>query len=113
MGPRLLAREDEDVSDGIREILESEGIQFRLNATCISLKRAPDATGVIVGVDCQEGEPRVEGTHLLLAVGRVPNTDDLELQRAAVETDKRGYIKVDDQCRTNVPGIGALGDCTV
>jgi pyruvate/2-oxoglutarate dehydrogenase complex dihydrolipoamide dehydrogenase (E3) component len=109
--PRLVPREDEDVSDGIRGILESEGIQIRVNATCISMKRAPDGTGVIVGIDCQEGEPRVEGSHLLLAVGRIPNTDDLELSRAGVETDKRGYIKVDDQCRTNVPGIWALGDC--
>ena len=110
-GRRFLPREDEDVSDAIRGILESEGIQFRLSATCISLKAAPDGTGVIVGVDCQEGEPQVEGSHVLVAVGRTPNTDDLELRRAGVETDERGYIKVDDQCRTNVPGIWALGDC--
>jgi pyruvate/2-oxoglutarate dehydrogenase complex dihydrolipoamide dehydrogenase (E3) component len=108
---RLLRREDEDVSDAIRGILEGEGIQFRLNATCISAMRAPDGAGVIVGVDCQEGEPRVEGSHVLVAVGRIPNTDDLGLDRAAVETDQRGYIKVDEQCRTNVPGIWALGDC--
>jgi pyruvate/2-oxoglutarate dehydrogenase complex dihydrolipoamide dehydrogenase (E3) component len=108
---RSVPREDEDVSDAIRGILESEGITIRLNATCISMQRAPEGAGVIVGVDCQEGEPRVEASHLLLAVGRIPNTDDLELSRAAVETDKRGYIKVDDQCRTNVTGIWALGDC--
>lgn len=110
-GPRFLPREDEDVSDEIRRILESEGIQFRLNATCISINRAPDGMGVIAGVDCQEGEPRVNGSHVLLAVGRIPNTDDLELRRAGVETDRRGYIEVDDQCRTNVPSIWALGDC--
>lgn len=110
-GPRFLPREDEDVSDEIRRVLESEGIQFRLNATCISINRAPDGTGIIAGVDCQEGEPRVDGSHVLMAVGRIPNTDDLELSRAGVQTDRRGYIKVDDQCRTNVPGIWALGDC--
>jgi len=110
-GRRFLPREDQDVSDAIRGILESEGIRFRLSATCISLKAAPDGTGVIVGVDCQEGEPQVAGSHVLVAVGRTPNTDDLELSRAGVETDNRGYIKVDDQCRTNVPGIWALGDC--
>jgi len=108
---RFLPREDEDVSDALRGILASEGIQFRLDATCISLKRAPDGAGVIVGLDCQEGEPRVAGSHVLLAVGRIPNTADLELGRAGVETDERGYIKVDDQCRTKVPGIWALGDC--
>jgi pyruvate/2-oxoglutarate dehydrogenase complex dihydrolipoamide dehydrogenase (E3) component len=108
---RLISREDEDVSDAIREILESEGIQVRLSAKCISTKRAQDGTGVAVGVDCQEGEPQVLGSHLLLAVGRIPNTDDLGLERTGVETDRRGYIKVDDQCRTNVPGIWALGDC--
>lgn len=110
-GPRFLPREDEDVSDAIRGILEGEGIQFRLSATCISLKTSAGGTGVIVGVDCQEGEPQVKGSHVLVAVGRTPNTDDLELSRAGVETDARGYIKVDDQCRTNVPGIWALGDC--
>jgi len=108
---RLISREDEDVSDAIREILQSEGIQVRLNANCISTKRAKDGMGVIVAVDCREGEPQVEGSHLLLAVGRIPNTDDLGLDRAAVETDTRGYIKVDEQCRTNVPGIWAVGDC--
>jgi pyruvate/2-oxoglutarate dehydrogenase complex dihydrolipoamide dehydrogenase (E3) component len=108
---RLISREDEDVSDAIREILESEGIQVRLNANCISTEHAKDGMGVIVGVDCREGEPQVEGSHLLLAAGRIPNTGDLGLDRAAVETDKRGYIKVDEQCRTNVPGIWALGDC--
>jgi len=108
---RLISREDEDVSDAIHEILESEGIQVRLNANCISTQHAKDGMGVIVGVDCREGEPQVEGSHLLLAVGRIPNTDDLGLDRAAVETDRRGYIKVDEQCRTNVPGVWALGDC--
>jgi len=110
-GSRFLPREDQDVADAIRATLESEGIRFRLDATCISINRAAEGTAVMVGVDCQEGEPRVAGSHVLLAVGRTPNTDDLGLSRAGVATDERGYIKVDDQCRTNVPGIWALGDC--
>jgi pyruvate/2-oxoglutarate dehydrogenase complex dihydrolipoamide dehydrogenase (E3) component len=106
---RLISHEDEDISHAIREILENEGIQIRLNANCITTRGAPG--GVVVGVDCQEGEPEVEGSHLLLAVGRAPNTQDLGLEHAGVKTDGRGYITVDDQCRTNVPGIWALGDC--
>jgi len=109
MGPRLIGREDEDVSQAVREIVEAEGIQVRLNAKCISL--AKSGSGVMVGVDCEEGSPEVLGTHVLLAVGRIPNTSDLGLDRAGVETDKRGYIVVDDQLQTNVPGIWALGDC--
>jgi pyruvate/2-oxoglutarate dehydrogenase complex dihydrolipoamide dehydrogenase (E3) component len=108
---KLISREDEDVSDAIREILENEGIEIRLNADCISTARPENGLGVSVGVDCREGEPQVLGSHLLLAVGRIPNTDDLGLDRISVERDSRGYIKVDEQCRTNVPGIWALGDC--
>ncbi len=67
--------------------------------------------GIAVGMECTEGPPEVIGTHVLLAVGRVPNTDDLGLDRAGVETDQRGYIMVDDQLQTNAPGIWALGDC--
>jgi pyruvate/2-oxoglutarate dehydrogenase complex dihydrolipoamide dehydrogenase (E3) component len=106
---RLISREDEDISAAVREILENEGVQLRLDANCISTRRTPQ--GIAVGVDCREGEPLVEGSHLLLAVGRIPNTQDLGLERAGVTTDPRGYIEVDDQCRTNVPGIWALGDC--
>lgn len=113
MGPRLISREDEDVSDAVREILEGEGIHVRLNAKCISIEEqggsAPQP--IIAKVDCREGSPSVAGTHLLLAVGRVPNTGDLGLDRAGIETDSRGYIKVDEQLRTNVAGVWALGDC--
>ena len=109
MGPRLIGREDEDISQGVREIVEAEGIEVRLNAKCISL--AKQDRGVAVRVDCEEGDPEVLGTHVLLAVGRVPNTADLGLDRAGVATDSRGYIVVDDQLQTNVPGIWALGDC--
>jgi pyruvate/2-oxoglutarate dehydrogenase complex dihydrolipoamide dehydrogenase (E3) component len=109
MGPRLVGREDEEVSDAVRSILEREGIRIRLDATCIRL--APHAEGIAVGVNCTAGEPEVVGSHVLLAVGRRPNTDDLGLDRAGVKTDPNGYIKVDDQLATNVPGIWALGDC--
>ena len=109
MAPRLIAREDEDVSMGVADVLEAEGIELRLNATCLSV--AKHADGVAVNVDCTEGAPQLVGSHLLLAVGRRPNTDDLGLDRAGVATDARGFITVDDQLRTNVPGIFALGDC--
>ena len=108
MAPRLIGREDEDVSQAVREILEHEGIQIRLNAKCISLAKRD---GRIVVAECSEGPPEVLGTHVLLAVGRVPNTNDLGLDRAGVATDERGYIIVDDQLQTNVPGVWALGDC--
>ncbi len=109
MGPRLIGREDEDVSDAVREILEAEGIRILLNAKCVSLAKRDD--GVAVGLTCEEGPPEVVGTHVLLAVGRTPNTNDLGLDRAGVASDSRGYIMVDDQLQTNVPGIWALGDC--
>ena len=109
MGPRLISREDEDVSDAVREILEAEGIQIRLNAKCISLAKR-DAR-IAVGVQCDEGSPETLGTHVLLAVGRTPNTSDLGLDRAGIAMDQRGNIIVDDELQTNVPGIWALGDC--
>jgi pyruvate/2-oxoglutarate dehydrogenase complex dihydrolipoamide dehydrogenase (E3) component len=109
MGPRLIGREDEDVSQGVREILEAEGVNVRLNAKCISLANRDG--GVAVGLTCEEGPPEVVGTHVLLAVGRSPNTNDLALEKAGVATDRRGYIIVDDQLQTNVSGIWALGDC--
>jgi pyruvate/2-oxoglutarate dehydrogenase complex dihydrolipoamide dehydrogenase (E3) component len=106
---RLIGREDEEISEAIRAILMNEGIDVRTNAECISL--APHERGVHVGVNCPEGEPRTAGSHVLLAVGRRPNTDDLGLEAAGVETDARGYIEVDDGLATNVSGIWALGDC--
>jgi len=106
---RLIAREDQDVSAAIREILEDEGIAVRTGAECIAFAPHPD--GVAVSVDCIDGPPVVVGSHVLLAVGRRPNTDDLGLDLAGVTTDKRGYIQVDDWLQTNIPGIWALGDC--
>lgn len=108
-GPRLVSREDEDVSEAVKGILENEGIALRLNAECISFARHAD--GVTVGVDCTSGDRAVVGSHVLLAIGRKPNTDDLDLDKAGVELDKRGYVVVDDQLRTSVPHIWAMGDC--
>ena len=108
-GPRLVAREDEAVSQAIREILEGEGIAVRTGAECIRL--APHADGATVGVDCTEGEPEIVASHVLLAVGRRPNTDDLGLDVAGIATDDRGYITVDDHLATSVPGVFAIGDC--
>jgi pyruvate/2-oxoglutarate dehydrogenase complex dihydrolipoamide dehydrogenase (E3) component len=109
MGPRLIAREDEDVCAAIREILAGEGIDIRLGATCLALQRAGGQ--VAVSVACGDGPPTVEGSHILLATGRVPNTHDLGLEAAGVKIDARGYIAVDDSLATSVHGIYALGDC--
>ncbi len=108
-GPRLIGREDEDVSEALRAILAAEGVEFRLNASCIALARHAD--GVSVGLDCGDGPPSVVGTHLLLATGRVPNTHDLGLAEAGVTMDARGYITVDDGLATSAEGVYALGDC--
>jgi len=108
MAPRLIAREDEDVSAAIAEILEGEGIRLRLGAECVRVGRREGR--VVVGLRCPDDPHEIEGSHLLLAVGRQPNTDDLGLDKAGLETDERGYIGVDDQLRTNVPGIWALGE---
>ena len=109
MAPRLIGREDEDVSQAVREIMEAEGIEVRLDAECLTAEK--DGQGVAVGVQCKEGDPKARGTHLLLAVGRVPNTDDLGLEAAGITTDKKGYIEVDEGLRTSNPQVWALGDC--
>jgi pyruvate/2-oxoglutarate dehydrogenase complex dihydrolipoamide dehydrogenase (E3) component len=106
---KLIGKEDEDVSSAIYDIIRNEDIAVELNSKCISLHK--DGDGVAVGVDCENEKHQVRGSHVLLAVGRRPNTEDLGLENTDVERDKHGYIKVDDQLRTNVPGIWALGDC--
>jgi pyruvate/2-oxoglutarate dehydrogenase complex dihydrolipoamide dehydrogenase (E3) component len=106
---RLVAHEDEDISAAIKQILEAEGIALRLNAECIRFD--PSGAEIAVGVDCASGAPVVTGSHVLLAMGRRPNTDDLGLDKAGVETNARGYIVVDDELRTSAPDIWALGDC--
>src|SRR5215831_9335356 len=109
MAPRLVRHEDEDVSAAIKDIVEREGVDVRLNAECISLAKRGDE--IIAKVDCTAGAPEVAGSHLLLAVGRRPNTDDLDLDKAGVRCDERGYIVVDDRLQTTASGIWALGDC--
>jgi pyruvate/2-oxoglutarate dehydrogenase complex dihydrolipoamide dehydrogenase (E3) component len=110
MASRLIAHEDEDVSAEVQAILEREGVEVRLKATCIELTRLGDEE-VGVRLDCTEGAPEASGSHLLLAMGRTLNTDDLGLEKSGVARDDRGHILVDNQLRTNVPGIWALGDC--
>ena len=106
-GPRLIQHEDEDVSAAVKDILENEGISIHLDAECIGFSRLGDDISVRTG----SGQPEVVGSHVLLAMGRRPNTDDIGLDKAGVATDARGYITVDDQLQTNVAGIWALGDC--
>lgn len=106
---RLIAREDIDISQAVREILEAEGITVRTGADCIGFSRHED--GVAVTISCKENTPPLVGSHVLMAVGRRPNTDDLGLEAAGVATDARGFITVDDRLETSVPGIWALGDC--
>ncbi len=106
---RLIAREDPDISQAVREILEAEGITVRTGADCIGFAKHEE--GVSVSVECKTDPSPVIGSHVLVATGRRPNTDDLGLEAAGVEVDKRGYIVVDDQLQTTTPGIWALGDC--
>jgi pyruvate/2-oxoglutarate dehydrogenase complex dihydrolipoamide dehydrogenase (E3) component len=105
----LIQRDDEDVSETVKKILENEGVNVRLNAECIAVEKSGDK--VQINLDCDEGGKLVTGSHLLIAVGRRPNTDDLDLDKAGIKVDERGYILVDDQLQTNVAGIWALGDC--
>ncbi len=107
--PRLIPREDEDVSAAILDILQREGIEVRLGTRCKSFARQGDQ--IVVNVETAGENSELRGSHVLLAVGRRPNTDDLGLDKAGVAVDARGYIQVDDQLRTNVPGIWAMGDC--
>jgi pyruvate/2-oxoglutarate dehydrogenase complex dihydrolipoamide dehydrogenase (E3) component len=107
--PRLISREDEDISHAIADILQAEDIDIRVNSKAVGVKK--QGAGIAVTIEGAGTRSQVDGSHLLLAVGRRPNTDDLGLERAGVVTDARGYIEVDDQLRTSVPGIWALGDC--
>jgi pyruvate/2-oxoglutarate dehydrogenase complex dihydrolipoamide dehydrogenase (E3) component len=108
-GARVIAREDEDVSQGVLDILRNEGVNFELGAQNMIVEKRDGK--IAVKFDCAGGPRVVKGSHLLLAVGRVPNTDDLGLAQAGVRTDARGYIEVDDALRTSVPNIWAIGDC--
>ena len=107
-GDRLIARDDEDITASVKEILEAEGVEFRLQADCIGVAKHPQ--GISVGVECGDGAPEVVGSHLLLALGRKPNSDDLGLDKAGIATDSRGYIQVNDSLETTAEGVYALGD---
>ena len=108
-GPRLTPREDEDISDSVRSILEAEGIVIRTGAECVRFHSHDQ--GFTASVSCVSGAPDIVGSHVLLATGRRPNTDDLGLERAGIDVDPHGYIRVNDRLETGVPGIWALGDC--
>ena len=105
---KLLPREDDDVAAEIRAILEREGIVIRTGAECMALSK--QGGRIVVGLECKGGEPIAAGSHLLLAVGRLPNTHDLGVKEAGIAVDARGYITVDDQCRTSAEGVWCVGD---
>ena len=109
LSPHLIAREDEDVSRAVADFLQDEGVDVRVNSKVMGVEKRGDS--IAVTVETAGAKSQVVGSHLLLAIGRRPNTDDLGLDKAGVATDPRGYIPVDDQLRTKVPGIWALGDC--
>jgi pyruvate/2-oxoglutarate dehydrogenase complex dihydrolipoamide dehydrogenase (E3) component len=108
-GPHLLWREDGDICAAIEGIFANEAIAIRTEAECIRLE--PRGKQIAVAVNCAAGEPEVIGSHVLLAVGRRPNTDSLGIENTAIKLDQKGYIEVDEQLQTSVPGIWALGDC--
>jgi pyruvate/2-oxoglutarate dehydrogenase complex dihydrolipoamide dehydrogenase (E3) component len=109
LAPRLVAHEDEDIALALADILRGEGIDVRVNSKCMGVARQGEA--VVAKIGLAGSTSQIVGSHLLLAVGRRPNTDDLGLDKAGIEIDQRGFIQVDDQLRTNVPGIWAMGDC--
>jgi pyruvate/2-oxoglutarate dehydrogenase complex dihydrolipoamide dehydrogenase (E3) component len=109
LAPRLIPREDEDVSQAVAGFLQDEGIDIRVNSKVGGVEKK--GNDLVVSIATGEKQSQVAGSHLLLAIGRRPNTDDLGLDQAGIPTDPRGYIEVDDQLRTNVPGVWALGDC--
>jgi pyruvate/2-oxoglutarate dehydrogenase complex dihydrolipoamide dehydrogenase (E3) component len=110
MAPRLIAREDDEVSDAVRAILEREGVDVRLGAQCLQVEPVAGG-GIAVGVSCADGAPRVGGSHLLIATGRRPNTATLGLEHAGIDVDRRGFVVVDDALQTSAQGVWALGEC--
>jgi pyruvate/2-oxoglutarate dehydrogenase complex dihydrolipoamide dehydrogenase (E3) component len=108
--PKIIGREDDEISGQILDFLKDEGIEFRLSSTCIQGIKNKDGS-VTVKLECDEGDPEVTGSHILLAVGRRPNTDTLNPEAGGIEIDERGYIRVDDYLETSVKGVFALGDC--
>ncbi|MEX2592674.1 MAG: mercuric reductase [Anditalea sp.] len=108
-GPQLLEREDDDIAESILEIFKDGGIEVKLNSNCINAKQA--GPGIEVQFDCEEGTKKVKASHVLLAAGRLPNTDDLGLENTGIDLEEGGYIKVNNELQTSVPNIWALGDC--
>lgn len=108
MSPRIVPREDPEVSETIREVLEGEGVAIHAGAQCISVRR--DGSGVALGIACEREMPAIRGSHLLVAAGRRPNTHDLGLEAGGIETDPQGFIPVNDRLETRVPGVFVLGD---
>jgi pyruvate/2-oxoglutarate dehydrogenase complex dihydrolipoamide dehydrogenase (E3) component len=109
LGPRLISREDNDTSQAVADFLKEEGIDVRVNSKMVGVEK--QGKSIAVKIESAGTVSQIVGTHLLAAIGRRPNTDDLGLDRAGITTDARGYIAVDDQLRTNIPGIWAMGDC--
>ncbi|MGB8897083.1 MAG: FAD-containing oxidoreductase [Pseudolabrys sp.] len=109
LAPHLIAREDEDVSSAVAEILQGEGIKLHVNSSVVGVARQGNNIAVQIVRDGVASQ--IVGSHLLVAIGRRPNTDDLGLDIAGISVDDRGFIKVDDELRTSVPGVWALGDC--
>jgi pyruvate/2-oxoglutarate dehydrogenase complex dihydrolipoamide dehydrogenase (E3) component len=108
-GPRLIGREDEDVSQAVADFLKEEGIDVRVGSKVVGVEK--QRTSIAVKIESAGKNSQIVGTHLLVATGRRPNTDDLGLDKAGIATDARGYLQVDDQLRTNVTGVWAMGDC--
>lgn len=108
MADRVVAREDDDVSAAIQNILEKEGVRFELGATCIAVCQGEH--GIVASSECDGPARDVHGSHLLVATGRRPNVDDLGLDAAGIELDERGYIKVDEELCTSADGVWALGE---
>ena len=109
LGPRLISREDEDVSHAVADFLKEEGIDVRVGSKMVGVEK--QGNSIAAKVESTGRVSQITGTHMLVATGRRPNTDDLGLDRAGIATDARGHIVVDDQLRTNISGIWAMGDC--
>jgi pyruvate/2-oxoglutarate dehydrogenase complex dihydrolipoamide dehydrogenase (E3) component len=108
-GPRLIGREDEDVSQAVADFLKEEDIDVRVGSKIVGVDK--QGTSIAVKIEAAGKNSQIVGTHLLVATGRRPNTDDLGLDKAGIAADANGYIQVDDQLRTNVTGVWAMGDC--